>query len=354
MPTVLFRSLALLIPVLLLGAPVVAQEGGARIGIAAPLSGSSEILGRQIVAGAREIVGSDDAVVPVDNGCTAETGTESAKALVEARVAVAVGFLCAASLETALPILKAAAIPAINVGVRAERVLRQREKDGALVWRLAPGTAAEAEALARFVRERWSAQPFALIEDGTPYARDLADTVRQSLEQQGIRPALIDNYRPAEEKQFAIARRLSQSGVGHALILGTRSDIAIILRDAAEVGLSLEAASGESLFDETENGPALAEGAIAVVSGFDVDWPPSETAPVEEGYARIAAVGTEIAVQAAKRAWESSRSIADVLNTETFATSAGMIRFDVDGTADVVPFRTYRWDGTRFVAETQG
>ncbi len=273
--------------------------------------------------------------------------------MVAARVTFAVGFLCAASLEAALPALTAAGIPVIDSGVRAARIDRLREKDGALVWRLAPAASAEPAALAGFVREHWSSVPFAIVEDGTPYSRDLADKLRQRLEESGLRAALTETYRPAEEKQFPLARRLQQSGVSRVLFLGTRSDTAVILRDAAEIGLTIEAAGGESLRDAGD-GAALPAGAIAIASGFDVDWAPSETPPDDEGYARLARTGAEIAIEAARRAAQDGRSLADVLDAETFVTSAGLVRFQGNGAADLVPFRAYRWDGTRFVAEPEG
>ncbi|KQQ91387.1 hypothetical protein ASF65_02425 [Aureimonas sp. Leaf324] len=336
-------------------APVLAQTTDAIvIGVAAPLSGPSAILGQQMVAGAERAAADGGAsVMPVDTGCTADGGREAADALIAARVSAAVGFLCTVALEAALPKLTAASIPVLDTGVRAARIQRQREKDGALIWRLAPAADAEAKALAGFVRDRWSDAAFGIVEDGSPQSRDLADKVRLALEANGLRAALTDTYRPAEEKQFPLARRLQQSGVTRVLFLGARSDTAVILRDAAEIGLTLEAAGGESLID-SEGAVALPAGVTVIVSGLDVDWTPSETPPEDEGYARITRAGAEIALQAAARARSENRSIVDLLNGETFVTSTGLVRFEGDGSAEVTPFRAYRWDGRRFVPEAEG
>ncbi|WP_416355493.1 ABC transporter substrate-binding protein [Aureimonas phyllosphaerae] len=324
------------------------------IGIAAPLSGPNEILGRQIEAGAKRAAEENGGTtVSVDTFCSADGGREAANALIAARAAAAVGFLCTVALEAALPKLSAAAIPVLDVGVRAARIQRQRQQHGALVWRLAPAAGAEARALAGFVRERWSDTAFGIVEDGSPQSRDLADKVRQALEADGLRAAVTETYRPAEEKQFPVARRLQQSGVTRVLFLGARSDTAVILRDAAEIGSTLEAAGGESLID-AGGGVALPAGVVALASGFDVDWAPSETPPEDEGYARIARVGAEIAIQAGTRARAESRSVIDLLNDETFITTAGLVRFDGEGAADVAPFRAYRWDGQRFVPDAEG
>lgn len=324
-----------------------------RIGVAAPSSGPYAALGAQILAGARSVAGNAE-IVSADTQCSAEGGMQAAEQFVRDRAAIAVGFLCTAALHAALPILKGANIPALDVGVRADRILTRRERDGTLVWRIAPASSAEAEAIARFVRTRWSGAAFAIVEDGSSYGRDLADTVRARLEEDGLRPSFVDNYRPAEEKQFALARRIGQSGVTRVLVFGTRGDIAVIARDAAASDLGLTIAGGESLLDESTGQVPLAPGIIAVASGFDVDWTPSETAPPLEGYGTAAAVATEVAVEALRRSRSSGGSIADILNTDSFDTSRGALRFDGTGQADLATFRPYRWDGARFLADGEG
>ncbi len=327
------------------------------IGLAVPMSGPSALLGRQAADGARSAVAAIDTAAPqiatFDTGCDREGGEAAARRMVDAKAEISVGFLCVAALEGALPILSSADIPTIDIGARSDRVLERRERAGWQVWRIAPGTSAEAQALAAFVRERWQGAPFALIEDGSSYGRDLAEGVRELLEAQGLRPLLTDNFRPAEEKQFGLARRIAQSGVRHVLVFGARRDVAIMARDALEVTPDLQIASGESLLDEPGDVP-LPDGVVAVASGFDVGWPPSETPPADEGYARIARVGAEIAIEALRRSKAETRTLADVLGNETFVTSGGLVRFDAQGSADVVPFRSYRWQGDRFQADEEG
>ena len=113
-----------------------------RIGIAAPLSGPSEILGRQVVAGAT--AAAEDATLEVvDDACTGAGGAAAAQRFVAARVRAVVGFLCAEAIEAALPILEDAGIPVITPGVRVDRLTDKRPKTGWLVYRLAPRDDAE-------------------------------------------------------------------------------------------------------------------------------------------------------------------------------------------------------------------
>jgi len=348
------RTLPLLLLPLLPATAHAQAPDTAAIGVAAPVSGPSAILGAQVLAGARAASG-DAPLVEVDDECTAEGGARAAAQLREAGVGIAVGFLCTASLEAAMPILAAAGIPVIDVGVRTDRLLKHRETDGWPLWRIAPGSGDEAGALVRFVRERWGSESVGLVEDGTAGARDLADRVREALEAEGYRFALVDNYRPAEEKQFALARRIAASGVTHLVVLGSRSDVAVIARDASELGQTLQIVGGESLVDAARDGVPLPDGVMAVASVRDTAWVPGENAAPDEGYGHAARVGTEIARAALARAREANRPVETVLADETLATTSfGPVRFGADGAVPILPFRAYRWSGDRFEAENEG
>lgn len=347
----LFRALAFFS---LLAGPALAEEPALpRIGVVAPLSGPEETLGQQLVAGARAALDAGKATLAeFDDGCSAEGGARAAMQMREGGVRIAVGFLCTSALEAAMPILAEAGIPVIDVGVRADRLLKRRGTDNWPLWRIAPGSGAEAEALARFVRERWRTESVGLVEDGSATSRDLADRVRERLEAEGYRFALVDNFRPAEEKQFALARRIAQSGVTHLVILGSRSDVAVIARDAAQLKLDLAIVGGEALVDETRTDPALPDGVVALSTARDVAWAPSENPPVDEGYAWPARIGVAIAQAALVRA--GTEPLSDVLAKESFDTPAGPVRFGPDGSADILPFRAFRWQGDRFLPENEG
>ncbi|TIT01084.1 ABC transporter substrate-binding protein, partial [Mesorhizobium sp.] len=107
------------------------------VGVAAPLSGPSAILGKQIEAGAGLAAEANGAQLKmVDDGCTAAGGAAAARELATAKVSVVVGFLCTEAIEAALPILKDANIPVITVGVRTESLTDRRAKTGWPVFRL--------------------------------------------------------------------------------------------------------------------------------------------------------------------------------------------------------------------------
>lgn len=362
-------------------APAVAQENAPIVvGVAAPLSDAQEILGRQLTAGVAAALAArsgEARTVVADTSCSAKGGETAARAFVEKKADIVVGFLCVEAIEAALPILKDAGIATIDVGVRANRLTDDKPKTGYLIYRLAPRSEAEAVAVSRYIAARWADQPFGLVEDGSIAARGLVDQVRRRLGDEGLKPQTVDNYRPAEEKQFGIARRLQRTGVTRFFIAGDRPDIAIIARDAKESGLRLTIVGAEGLFDEASVDAPLLAGIIAI--GPKTQFPelspdtratPQET-PGADGEADAAAsedpgalppqgyfgpgyAAAEIGLDAVIASRATDKPVGDVLSSQSFATALGPVRFDENGDSDLDLFRVFEWRGDEFVDETGG
>lgn len=337
--------------------PAAAQQ--TTIGFAAPLSGPYEALGLQMSNGAQAAASDRQSEIIVeDSACTAEGGGAVAQRFVEARVAVVAGFLCTEAIEAALPILAKAGIPVVATGVRSGGLTDRRDKTGWPVVRYAPRADAEVRAAADILGKRWREAFFAIIDDGTIYSRELAEGFRLAVEEQGLKPAFIDTFRPQLENQVGLVGRLRRSGATHVLAAGDRADLAIIGRDAAALGYDLVIAGGEvlrSASDETD----LAEGTLmiglpewseiadpAVVAAF------TERGVVPDGYVLPAYASVEVAVQAVEAARTAGVPVFDILQSEEFATVLGPVGFDDKGDRTDNPYRLFRYDGSRFVEVT--
>lgn len=338
---------------------VAAACGGAgaqemRAGIVAPLSGASAILGRQVEAGARHAAAAAGiAVEVVDDACTAEGGADAAKKLSAAKVRVVVGFLCTEAVEAALPILKDAKIPVITPGVRTDSLTDRRKKTGWPVFRLAPRADAERTAVSALLPALWRTELFAIVDDGTIYGRELAESLRLAVEQAGLKPVFVDTFRPQLDNQIGLVGRLRKAGATHVFIGGDRDDIAIVGRDAAELGVPLTIAGGESLRAAGEI--PLAQGTLMIglpewADGADAALLAAlaEEKIVPEGYVLPAHAAMEVAAAALKNAGDGS--VADALAAGKFATALGEIAFDDKGDLARSLYRLFRFDGTRFVA----
>lgn len=335
---------------------VFAGEAGAQasIGLAAPLTGPSAILGQQMRTGATLAAErlSDPAVrlSIADDGCTADGGARAARELVAARVQVVVGFLCSEAIEAALPILKEANIPTITVGVRTDSLTDRRNRTGWPVYRLGPRADGEREAAGRLLTRLWERELFAIVDDGTIYGRELSESVRIAAEKAGLSPVFVDTFRPQLDNQIGLVGRLQRAGATHVFAGGDRDDIAVIGRDAAQLQTGLTVAAGETLRSVGEL--PLAPGTLMVALP---DWPDVAVPAIAAMFAerRIMAQGYVLPVYAAIEV--AHAAIADAaggpvgnLSGRDFATATGTVSFDDKGDLTENPYRLFRFDGDKF------
>ncbi|MER8829283.1 branched-chain amino acid ABC transporter substrate-binding protein [Mesorhizobium sp. M0938] len=331
------------------------------IGVAAPLSGPSVILGRQIEAGAGLAAEANGVQLNmVDDGCRADGGAAAAREFVAAKVSVVVGFLCTEAIEAALPILKDASIPVITVGVRTESLTDRRAKTGWPVFRLGPRGDDERNAVASILTRQWQNELFAIIDDGTIYGREIAETLRAAAEQAALKPVFVDTFRPQLDNQIGLVGRLKKAGATHVLAGGDGSDIAIMGRDAGQLDAGIIFAGGETLRTLPGEVP-YAQGTLMIAppEWADIAAPKvldafavRETVP--EGYTLPAYAAVEIAKAALALAETSGKPVADALTAQDFSTAIGPIRFDGKGDLTENLYRVFRFNGAHFVpAETK-
>ncbi len=234
---------------MLLLAAAESHAAGVTIGVVAPQDGNlaaarrADLCRRQLSDQPRTAIPSSQSTNPARK----TAARAIADALVNAKVQVAIGFLCSETLEGALPKLKDANIPAITVSVRARILMEDALKNGWPLFRLAPPDGAEAARIIEVILRDWAAAPIALIEDGTIHGRELTEAVRNALEEKGLKPVFTDTYRPGQEQQIALVRRLKRAGATKVFIGGDRTDVAVIARDAAAEKIPLDILGGDAM-----------------------------------------------------------------------------------------------------------
>ncbi|AZO14423.1 ABC transporter substrate-binding protein [Mesorhizobium sp. M2A.F.Ca.ET.043.05.1.1] len=331
-------------------------EAETLVGVAAPLSGPSAILGKQVEDGAALAAETNGlAIKTADDACTADGGAAAAKEFVDAKVDIVVGFLCTEAIEAALPILKDANIPVITVGVRTESLTDRRAKTGWPVYRLGPRGDDERNAVAAELTRLWRDDLFAIIDDGTIYGREMAETFRAAAEQAALKPVFTDTFRPQLDNQIGLVGRLKKAGATKVFAGGDGDDVAIMGRDAAQLDAGITFAGGENLRTPPGDVP-YAAGTLMIAPP---EW--SEVADprivqafgakniVPDGYTLPSYAAVEIAKIALAGAESSGQPLGEALTGHDFATAIGTIRFDDKGDLSQNPFRVFRFDGTHFV-----
>lgn len=325
-----------------------------RIGVSAPLSGPSSVLGAQVRDGARAAAGDVVTLDIADDACTAEGGAQVAKRFAEAKMQAVIGFLCGDAIEAALPILKDAGIPVITIGVRTDSLTDRRGKTGWPVFRLGPRADGEHDAAGRLLTKLWRNELFAIIDDGTIYGRELAGSFRTATEQDGLKPVFNDTYRPQLDNQIALVGRLRKAEATHVFVGGDSDDIAVMARDASKIGADVIFAGGETL--RAAPGPVpLAKGTLMVglpewqdITNAAVLAKLKASGMVPEGYVLPAYAAIEIARAALSEAGSADR-LEEALTERDFQTAIGPVKFGGKGDLSENPYGVFRYDGTRFV-----
>lgn len=344
----------------LLLAALPAHRSGAQevlvIGLTVPLGDDLAVLGQQWADGARAAANGDGSVrlVEADSGCTEEGGAAAARQLMEAGASIVIGFLCTPAIEAALPLLTQAGIPVITP-VRTTGLTDHKTRTGWQVYRLGPRADAERRAVSDMLVRRWRGDFFAIVDDGTIYGRELAEDLRAQAELAELEPVFVDTFRPQLDNQIGLVGRLRRAGATHIFVGGDRADIAIMARDAANLGYEVVFAGGEAL--KAEDGPIpLPEGVLMV--GMP-DWrelaAPEALAALEEveviaeGYVVPGFAALEVASTALREAAAQGVPVQDVLSNHDFQTSIGTVRFDEKGDMTRNLYGLFRYDGRAFV-----
>lgn len=334
-----------------------ALAAGVKIAVVAPTEGPFALLGQQILDGARFKAGDrGSAIVSIPESCEPKDSENLRKALLASGAEAAIGFLCTESLEATLPALAEAGIPAVTLSVRSDILMEDALKRKWPFFRLVPGAKAEAEKVTQIILSRWKNEPLALIDDGTIHGRELVESVRGALAEIGLTPVFSDTYRPAQEQQISLVRRLAKSGATHVFIGGDRSDTAIIARDAASENLPLTLMGGEAL-DAANQPVPLANGVLAVSLPDYATLPASKAAVdamaaarlLPEGYVLPAFSAVTLLEQAKDQAGKDSISLADALLKGPYQTAIGSIRFTPAHELADDPYRLMQWQTIRFV-----
>ena len=309
--------------------------------VAAPFS-EFPALAAQMLDGATAGLGSGWAVKTVDAGCTEEKAKGVEDLILAEKPDAVVGLPCIESLAVALSALGPIGVPIITIASRADAPSKLAAKNKWRLYRTGPRENEEAEKIAALIVDDWKNVPFALLDDGTIFARDTAETIRNAAEEAGLKPVLVDGFQPQLESQQKLIDRLKASGATHVFIAGDRANIAQIANEATGSGLVF---AGPETLRAADLDFALPQGVLMAARDMPLNSEASAKIAAAraaefagaEGYAADAYVAAEIAM--ALKANGDQRSL---------QTAAGALTIAPDGFIEPVNFALFAYDGAAF------
>ena len=160
------------------------------IGVAQPISGPLELLGKDMLNGVKLAV--DDInkqglkvdgkpvkleVIAVDDQADAETGKKVARQLVDANVIAVVGHLNSGVSMAAAPIYAEKNIPQLAISTKPDYT----QMGLPTTLRLVANDALQAKAMGSYAARALNGNTFAVIDDSTPYGKGLADSAAEQI-----------------------------------------------------------------------------------------------------------------------------------------------------------------------------
>jgi branched-chain amino acid transport system substrate-binding protein len=325
-------------------------EAQIRIGIAAPLTGTIEPLGAQILAGVEAAVAAvnrdggllgEQVVIEIaDDTCSEDRARTVAADLVEAGVVFVVGHLCSAASIAAAAVYAAADVIQIAPGAPDPRFTEERAGIG--TFRLYGREDEQAQVAAAFLAGRPQAESIAIIDDRSPYGRRLAEAVGDALTDAGRAPSFTSTYTPGGVDFPALVERLRSDGIDAVFVAGTAADAAAMVLELARQGYRPLVFGGDTLAAEAF-AEIAGEEADGTLFTFPLDPAGLETAgeavaAIEaaggpaEAFAVYAFAAVEIWAQAVELAGTTEfGAVANEIGTVLFATAIGTVGFNQIG-----------------------
>jgi branched-chain amino acid transport system substrate-binding protein len=206
-----------------------------KIGVAQPLTGNLAALGKDLLNGVQLAVEELNKegvkingktvtfeVVAVDDRANAETGKEVAKQLVDAGVVAVIGHLNSGVSIAAAPIYAEKHIPQMAISTNPKFTALGLDT----TFRLVANDTLQAKAIGSFSASQFKATKYAMLDDGTPYGKDLAAGAAVQLKNAKKDIVLQQSFDDKTTKFDELAAKLKAANV--EVIVSTLNDFQII------------------------------------------------------------------------------------------------------------------------------
>jgi branched-chain amino acid transport system substrate-binding protein len=165
-----------------------------KIGVAQPLSGPLGVLGQDMLNGVQMAADEINAaglkidgktvkleVVSADDKANVEDGKKAAQKLVDAGVVAVVGHLNSGVSIAAAPLYAAKDIPQLAISTKPEYT----QLNLPTTFRLVANDAIQSKAMGSYAAAQLAGKSYAVVDDGTPYGKGLADLSAEENKRQG-------------------------------------------------------------------------------------------------------------------------------------------------------------------------
>jgi branched-chain amino acid transport system substrate-binding protein len=331
-----------------------------KIAVAGPMTGSTAAIGAQMKAGVTAAVdalnaagtlGAKVELVVADDVCDPKQAVAVANRLAADAVSLVVGHYCSSSSIPASNVYAEAGVLQITPGSTNPQLTERGLKN---VFRVCGRDDQQGIIAADHILEHHKGKTIAVLDDRSTAGKGIADVVAARLSARGVKDLQRGSYVAGERDYTALVSRLKRDGSQIVYIGGYYTEVALIVRQAAEANakftvmsndplmtkefwnLASDAAQG-TLFtfmpDPTKN--AAAADVVAQLTARNV---------TPDGFTLYAYAAVQMWANAVKRAGSfETAKVAAALRAAPVDTVIGSLQFDAKGDNTAPGFLVYRW-----------
>jgi branched-chain amino acid transport system substrate-binding protein len=345
------------------------------IGAAGPMSGDLAVFGellRRGAAAAVEAINAEGGVLgkPLrlvlgDDRCDPRRAVNTAGSLVDQGVAFVDGHFCSGSSIPASEVYADAGVLQITPASTNPALTDDAASRGvSTVMRVANRDDQQGVFAGDWIAKHYAGKNVAVIDDGSPYGRGLAEMTVAWMEKGGLKPVLRTTYRQRTQDHTQLVDTLIVGKIDVVYVGGYHDDVARLVRQTGDKGFKGAWIAGDAL--NTAEFPELAGPAADSVRFSDIpsaiELPSARAAVAKfrkagyepEGYTLSAYAAVQVFAAAAKATGSTDgKVLAAWLRKNTVPTVIGDLSWDAKGDVTRQRFAWYTWANGRYVEASE-
>jgi len=287
-----------------------------------------------------------------DDACDPKTAVSAAELVAGKGVAAVIGHYCSGSSIPASAVYADAKIVQISPGSTNPLYTDQRPGPG--TFRVCGRDDAQGAVAGAYIAKNFAGKKVAILNDKSAYGLGLATETQKALNAAGMKEVIFDSYN-ADDKDFSpIVSKLKDAGIDVLYVGGYRAQAALFARQMKDQGMTVQLMGGDDLV-ANEFWTAAGDAGQGTMMTFapDPTKNPSAADVVAEfkaknldpaGYSLYAYAAVQVWAAAATKAGSTDfDKVVAAMNSETFDTVLGPIKFDSKGDVVGAKFVWYVW-----------
>jgi len=287
-----------------------------------------------------------------DDACDPKTAVSAAELVAGKGVSAVIGHYCSGSSIPASAVYADAKIVQISPGSTNPLYTDQRPGPG--TFRVCGRDDAQGAVAGAYIAKNFAGKKVAILNDKSAYGLGLATETQKALNAAGMKEVIFDSYN-ADDKDFSpIVSKLKDAGIDVLYVGGYRAQAALFARQMKDQGMSVQLMGGDDLV-ANEFWTAAGDAGQGTMMTFapDPTKNPSAADVVAEFKAKILdPAGYSLYAYAAVQVWAAAATkagstdfdkVVAAMNSETFDTVLGPIKFDSKGDVVGAKFVWYVW-----------